>query len=65
MVKSNLSKTGRVYLKNPGIKYVENGFYDHITLKKVLESYDGTGEIYYTRTLYSKFVQADWIVEEI
>lgn len=56
-VKSNLSKTGKTYLKKPSLKFIGSSYYTHlVTTWAQLDS---------NRNCLQPMVESEWIVEEV
>jgi len=64
MVKSNLSKTGKIYASKPSWDWIKHGFYNHLIVIKMLES-GGPYNSYYLTTHVSPFIQSEWELEEL
>jgi hypothetical protein len=62
MVKSNLSKKGKVYTDPPSWRWLKHGFYNHVLVQKMLES-GRHHDSYYTKPFLSPFIQSEWELE--
>jgi len=58
-VKSNLSKTGKAYIKKPSLKYVGRNYYTHlITSVRQLNGYSGTSCVL-------PVLESEWQIEQV
>ena len=60
-IKSNLSKSGKIYAKRPSFKYVGNMFYSHL-------SYEMTKRFSVTpmpENIPLPFIDSEWVIEDI
>ena len=58
-IKSNLSKTGKTYLKRPSIKQIGSHFYTHL-ITSVKQLNQGVGNYCLLPVL-----ESEWVVEEV
>jgi hypothetical protein len=67
-VKSNLSKTGKVYVRGATLKFLEQGFYSHIEAQKLMQIEANMKGINlfcgWRKRCLSKFVPDDWQIED-
>ena len=56
-VKSNLSKTGKTYLKKPTLAYIGGGYYTHLI--------NHANELTRNGNVVRPFVSEEWIIEEV
>src|SRR5438270_12651901 len=64
-VKSNLSKEGKIYPRNPGFHWVSGGFYNHLEVRRILrENKADYTTAYRTRQCFP-FVESEWLIEEV
>jgi hypothetical protein len=67
-VKSNHSKNGKIYATKPSLRWIEDGFYNHVQLlnDKMIELLaDGKVTLDYChRNSFYPYVESDWIIEE-
>lgn len=56
-VKSNLSKTGKAYLKKPTLAYVGQAYYTHLI--------ESAKELTRNGNVVRPFIPSEWIIEEV
>jgi len=62
MVKTNLSKKGKIYADLPSWRWLKYGIYNHLIPMNMIES-GGPFRHYYTTNHHIPFVQSEWELE--
>jgi hypothetical protein len=60
-IKSNLSKSGKIYAKRPSFKYVGNIFYSHLSYQMK----NTHSVVPLPENISLPFVDSEWVIEEI
>lgn len=63
-VKTNLSKTGKIYAKQPTIKWVGSVYYNHVYNRERMVAY-GASSVWKHRNEVFATIPSEWEVEEV